>query len=135
MMGEDKANSQHTRRDLLKMGSGAVASLAGIPIPKAFQGRSLKPLFKSDDASGRSDWLYEYYEYPGDHSVPRNRGIRTERYKLIEHYEQEPVEYELYDLAKDPRENHNLQGMVQYSPLFEELRVRMQLLRSRYGSI
>jgi arylsulfatase A-like enzyme len=112
-----------------------ILDLAGVHIPQAFQGRSLTPLFKSDEVSWRTEWLYQYYEYPGPHSVPKNRGIRTERYKLIEYYEQEPVEYEFYDLAKDPRELHNLHGSIQYEPLIDEMRLRMQLLRARNGLI
>jgi arylsulfatase A-like enzyme len=111
-----------------------ILDMAGVPIPSAFQGRSLTPLFQSDAASWRKDWLYEYYEYPGDHSVPKNRGIRTERYKFIEYYEQNPAEYEFYDLASDPQEIHNLYVQKQYDSLVSELRARMHALRIEYGT-
>lgn len=111
-----------------------ILDMAGVPIPSAFQGRSLTPLFQSDAASWRKDWLYEYYEYPGDHSIPKNRGIRTERYKFIEYYEQNPAEYEFYDLASDPQEIHNLYVQKQYDSLVSELRARMHALRIEYGT-
>ena len=112
-----------------------ILDLAGLPIPPAFQGHSLMPLFKNEDTPWRKDFLYEYYEYPGPHSVPKNRGIRTERYKLIEYYEQAPVEYEFYDLLHDPEEIHNLYGAKQYAPLIKELKLRMETLREQTRSV
>ena len=81
---------------------------AGLPIPATMQGRSFAALSEGRAlADWRKDWLYEYYEYPGYENVKPNRGVRTERYKLI-HYFTEPQEFELYDLKTDPAEDHNL---------------------------
>jgi len=52
-------------------------------------------------------FLYEYYEYPADLCVRKNRGVRTTSHKLIHFYEQ-PEEWELYDLMSDPDETVNL---------------------------
>ena len=41
---------------------------------------------------------YQYYEYPGAHSVRRHYGVRTDRYKLIHFYMLDG--WELYDLKK-----------------------------------
>ena len=60
--------------------------------------------------------------------VPKNRGIRTERYKLIEYWEYEPKQYELYDLQEDPKELHNLYGDPKYKDLTERLQQRMMEL-------
>jgi arylsulfatase A-like enzyme len=108
-----------------------ILDLARAPLPKEFQGRSLTPLFRGEETGWRKDFLYEYYEYPGPHNVAMNRGIRTERYKLIEYFEPKPVEYELYDLLRDPGENHNLYGSSQYASLIEELHHRMKALRAQ----
>jgi arylsulfatase A-like enzyme len=103
--------------------------LAGIRIPERMQGQSLVPLLKGEEPkSWRKDWLYEYYEYPGPHNVQRNRGVRTEQYKLI-HYYEAPEEFELYDLEKDPGELHNLYGDPRYAPLTRDLRQRIRELR------
>ena len=86
------------------------------------------PLLKGEKPEWRKDFLYEYYEFPGDHSVRKHRGVRTERYKYI-HYFEEPQEYELYDLHTDPDEDHNLYGMAGYEELTAQLRARLEELR------
>src|SRR5579885_409417 len=102
--------------------------LAGAEVPKAMHGRSWVPLLKDPKAGWRKDWLYEYYEYPGPHSVRKNRGVRTERYKYI-HYYEEPQEHELYDLEKDPEERENLYGRKGYEELTKQLQKRLEELR------
>ncbi len=85
-----------------------VLDLAGLEVPSWMHGRSIVPLLRGElPADWRKDWLYEYFEYPGAHMVRKNRGIRTERYKLI-HYFEPPEEFELYDLKNDPGETNNL---------------------------
>jgi arylsulfatase A-like enzyme len=106
---------------------------AKLPVPGEMQGKSLLPIMEGKDVSGwRTDWLYEYYEYPGFENVLPCRGVRTERYKFI-HYFLPPEEFELYDLQADPDERNNLYGDPQYSQLREKLRARMEELRSQTG--
>ena len=106
-----------------------ILDLAGVPVPAQMQGRSLVPFLRGElAASWRKDWLYEYYEYPGPHNVKKNRGIRTQRYKLI-HYYEAPQEFELYDLKQDPGELHNLYGEAAHAQLARELMARMAELR------
>jgi arylsulfatase A-like enzyme len=103
--------------------------LAGVQIPEWMQGQSLVPLFKGEEPkSWRQEWLYEYYEYPGPHNVRKNRGIRTDQYKLI-HYYEAPEEFELYDLKEDPHELHNLHVDPRYASVIRDLRERMRQLR------
>ena len=107
--------------------------LAGVPIPPAMQGASLMPLLlEKPTPKWRKDWLYEYYEYPAYENVKPNRGIRTERYKLI-HYFTSPEEFELYDLQTDPDERTNLYGDPKYKDLASQLWSRMQELRKETG--
>jgi arylsulfatase A-like enzyme len=101
--------------------------LAQVPVPAAFQGKSLMPLVERDDVEWRKDWLYEYYEYPAYENIPPNRGVRTERYKYIEYFTQDA--YELYDLETDPDEIHNLYGDPKYADLTAQLRKRLEELR------
>lgn len=106
--------------------------LAGAPIPKAFQGRSMMPLAEGRHvADWRKDWLYEYYEYPGLENVPPCHGVRTERYKYIDYFLTH--EYELYDLQTDPDEMHNLYGDPKYAELVKKLRARLAELRKETG--
>jgi len=109
-----------------------VLDLAGVEVPKWMHGRSVVPLFKSKAVNWRQDWLYEYYEYPGPHSVKKNRGVRTERWKLI-HYYDNPEEFELYDLANDPDERDNLHGKAEHAELEKKLLARIEDLRKETG--
>lgn len=104
--------------------------MAGLPIPSTMQGRSFLPLAEGRDlADWRKDWLYEYYEYPGYENVRPNRGVRTERYKLI-HYFTDPQEWELYDLKADPGEDRNLYGKPEVAELAAQLKARLEVLRA-----
>jgi arylsulfatase A-like enzyme len=106
--------------------------LAGLAPPAAFQGRSLMQLAADPAAPWRSDWLYEYYEYPGNQDVRPCRGVRTERYKYI-HYFLAPQEFELYDLEEDPDELHNLYGDPRHAALAASLAARLEELRRETG--
>jgi arylsulfatase A-like enzyme len=103
--------------------------LAGLPIPAHMQGKSILPLARTADPSFRKEWYYEYFEWPNPEGVRPHRGIRTERYKLIQ-YMVEPQEFELYDLSDDPGETRNLYGQPQHAALAQELLQRMEKLRA-----
>jgi arylsulfatase A-like enzyme len=89
-------------------------------------------LLAEPDAAWRSDWLYEYYEYPGNEDVRPCRGVRTERFKYI-HYFTPPEEFELYDLEADPDEMRNLQGDPAHAALVRQLAARLEELRRETG--
>jgi len=115
--------------------SPTILELAGIKIPEWFQGRSLVPFMKGTPPTDwRKDWLYEYFEYPGAEQVRPNRGVRTDRYKLI-HYFLPPQEFELYDLQEDPGELHNLYGDPRYAKLTADLLNRIDELRKETGDV
>ena len=104
--------------------------LANVKIPAHMQGKSILPLAHKTDAEFRKEWLYDYYEYPNPENVAPNRGIRTERYKLIHYYKQQPEEFELYDLHTDPHEMKNLYGKPEHAALQNDLRKRLESLRA-----
>ena len=106
--------------------------LIGAAPPAQFQGQSLLRLLANPNIHWRTDWLYEYYEYPGNEEVRPCRGVRTERYKYI-HYFIEPQEYELYDLQEDPAELHNLYGDPAHTSLRRQLAARLEELRRETG--
>jgi arylsulfatase A-like enzyme len=109
-----------------------ILDLAGIPIPAEMKGESLMPIMEGKSVTHwRTDWLYEYYEYPGWENVKPCRGIRTERYKLI-HYFLSPEEFELYDLQVDPNEKHNIYADPHYKDLAKKLQSRMAELIDYY---
>jgi arylsulfatase A-like enzyme len=81
--------------------------VAGIEVPSAMQGKSFVHLFKNPNAKFRDAVYYHYYEFPGEHSVMKHFGVRTDRYKLIRFYGEENF-WELYDLKTDPNEMDNI---------------------------
>ncbi|MBS1801348.1 MAG: sulfatase [Acidobacteria bacterium] len=106
-----------------------VMDLVGLPIPKQFQGKSMLELVDKHNPKWRKDWLYDYYEFPGNENVAPHRGVRTDTHKFIHWYTQSPEEFELYDLANDPNEIRNLYGDPRHAAVQEALKKRlMQLL-------
>jgi arylsulfatase A-like enzyme len=129
-----------------------ILDIAGVPVPGIMQGRSLRPLL-----AGRTppDWrrsmLYTYYEnswtlagkghgalrdptfqYFTPHRVSPHRGVRTQRYKLIEYYSEGDYR-ELFDLEKDPDELKNVYADPSYSQVRAELDKELRRLRRHYG--
>ena len=106
--------------------------VAGVDVPADMQGDSIVPLFRGEDPpQWRSSIYYQYYEFPGAHSVPRHYGVRTARYKLVRYYQID--EWELFDLEKDPDELKSLYTSPAYSDVVERLTVELRRLRERYG--
>ncbi|HWL38957.1 MAG TPA: sulfatase [Gemmatimonadaceae bacterium] len=106
--------------------------LAGLAIPSWMHGRSMAPLLTGGSIPWREDFLYEYYEYPAEHCVRKNRGVRTNRWKLI-HFWEQPEEWELYDLRNDPDETRNLISDTRHAALVRQLRKRLADLRLATG--
>jgi arylsulfatase A-like enzyme len=108
--------------------------LAGVPVPLGLHGRSMVPLLLGADVPWRDAFLYEYFEYPAGHCARKNRGVRTDRWKLIHFFEQ-PQEWELYDLRADPDETKNLAADPRHAGTMTALKNRMAELRRELGDI
>ncbi|MDX2454827.1 sulfatase-like hydrolase/transferase [Desulfosarcina sp.] len=83
-------------------------ALAGMPVPAEMDGRSLVPLLVDPQAAGREHFLMEFWRYFPE-NTPSYTGVRTNRYKYVE-FEQGRDPW-LFDLLRDPGEQHNLYGM------------------------
>lgn len=107
--------------------------VAGISPPADMQGRSLVPLFQGGKAKGwRKSMYYHYYEYPyGWHYVKKHYGVRTDRYKLINFYN-DTDEWELYDLKRDAAEMHNVYGQAKYKRILKRLRKEIARLQAQF---
>ena len=105
--------------------------VAGTKIPERMQGLSLKPVMTGvQKALPRKELYYHFYEYAADHTVLQHLGIRGERYKLIYFY---PVnEWEMYDLQKDPAEQHNIYKDPKYGKILQQLKADLLHLRDVY---
>jgi len=106
---------------------------AGLKKPSAMQGRSFLPLATAQRVSAWPESIYyHYYEFPVVHMVKRHYGVRTKRYKLI-HFYHDIDARELYDLARDPRELHNVYANPAYAKARRELEDELLRLQKLYG--
>ena len=107
---------------------------AGVEIPSDMQGKSLRPLFESSasEEDFRNAVYYHYYDFPAFHMVKRHYGVRTDRYKLM-HFYDDIDEWELYDLQKDPLEEHNLYNSAEYAQVQQEMHQTLDSLQKEYG--
>lgn len=121
--------------------------IAGGEVPEGIDGYSFLPLLKRQDYKERDHFFCELTWHDRYHPM---RGIRTKDYKYIRNFEDGPKVYlpydlytslsgeevreeysvpnskeELYDLKKDPLEQHNLAGDPDHEDLLVELRERV----------
>ena len=123
-----------------------ILALAGVDAPKAMNGENLSGLIDGpQDLNGwRDSVLMENFfiqeiwkvqknpnkakalneDIVANNRSYRSRGVRTERYKYFSYFEHDPVIEELYDLEKDPHEQHNLVSNPEYSELLTKLRAK-----------
>ncbi len=102
--------------------------LAGVEVPVAMQGRSLRPLLEGT----RTPWRNEVFtEHLWDNKrIPRTEGLRTGEWKYIRYLDHPDFE-ELYDLSSDPHEEHNLAGEAVQAERLQEFRLRCSLAAER----
>jgi arylsulfatase A-like enzyme len=101
---------------------------AGVRVPPDMQGRSLVPLLKGErPADWRTSMYYRYYHDPGHHNTAAHYGVRTETHKLIHYWKQD--QWEMYDLARDPREMRNLYDDPAHAPAVARLKAELQRLK------
>lgn len=110
--------------------------IAGAPIPKDMQGKSIVPLLKGKTPKNwRKSLYYHYYEYPGAHSVLRHEGVANARYKLIRFYGEDVPngeEWEFYDLKTDPSEMNNTYSSVRVKSIISEMKEELKRLKIQY---
>ncbi|HSJ94349.1 MAG TPA: sulfatase [Gaiellaceae bacterium] len=98
------------------------AAFAGARLPR-MDGRDLRPLLRPSSApSWRNDFLIEHLFTGGRERVPTYCGLRTRRYKYVAY---QTGEFEFYDLARDPKEFHNLHARQEVRGLERELQSRL----------
>lgn len=105
---------------------------AGVEVPEAIQGRSLKPVVDGKaPANWRDSIYYHYYEYPGFHSVRAHYGVRSDRYKLARFYGDIEA-WEFYDLETDPNEMRNRIDDPAYKEEIASMKAELERLRKQY---
>lgn len=102
--------------------------LAGLRLPAEMQGRSLAPLLRGETPGDwRTSFYYRYYHDPGHHNTRAHYGVRTSTHKLIYFWKKD--QWELYDLARDPEESHNVYHDPDQQPLVARLKAEMYRLK------
>ena len=91
-----------------------LCDLAGISIPSSVEGKSLVPAMDDSDNRIRKNLSFAYKEL--------HRGIRDERFKLIEYVVKGKRTTQLFDLQSDPFELSNLADDTRYSEELQHLR-------------
>ena len=105
--------------------------LAGLQAPRQMRGQSLAPLLRGDDVDWRDDFFYEHlFERE---TIPKSEGVRTEKFKYVRYFEQNPVFEQLFDLEADPNEVANLAGDPSHGRTLVALRARCDELRDSVG--
>ena len=115
-----------------------ILDYAGVEVPADMQGRSLRPLLEGETpADWRKSFYYHYWEYPSGHEVVPHYGVRTDRYKLIHHYDTRwggEAEWELIDLETDPEELRNQYDDPANAEVVAELQAELERLRTELGA-
>jgi arylsulfatase A-like enzyme len=105
--------------------------LAGEKIPEWMQGRSLVPLLHGEKpADWRTSMYYRYYHDPGHHNTRAHLGVRTATHKLIHYWKKDA--WELFDLTKDPTEQHNLIDDPAQADRIAELKRELSRLQKEF---
>lgn len=132
---------------------------AGVAAPASFQGYSGRSVLQG---RAPDDWqtsmYYRYWMNGSHHNVAAHYGVRTQRYKLIYYYyaglgqpgtdaprmqtqkgmvpatcDGLPPEWELFDLATDPRELRNVYADPAYAGVVAELKAELIRIQAEVG--
>lgn len=115
---------------------------AGAEIPPSMQGRSFRSICETgkEPAGWKQAAYYRYWMHMAHHDNPGQMAIRTKTHKLIYLYgcdesgkSQTPPAWELYDLAEDPQELHNLYDKPAYAEVRDSLKRQLADLRNSVG--
>ncbi|OVE84911.1 sulfatase-like hydrolase/transferase [Natronolimnobius baerhuensis] len=97
--------------------------IGDVPVPDAFDARSLVPLLEGGGAVPEAWPDSTFSEYHGDEfGLYTQRMVRTDRYKYV--YNGPDID-ELYDLERDPAELTNLIDHPEYGDVRAEIRERL----------
>ena len=112
--------------------SKTILELAGVAVPKNYQGINLKPFLEKGNISvTRNTILIEHlWKLP---DIPSSEGVRTDRWKYFR-YRLIKAPEELYDLQKDPLEKFNLASDIKYATILAQMRKKCDSIALKYQS-
>lgn len=107
-----------------------VLALAGAEAPAAMHGESIVPLIRGEQAAWRTDWLMLSHDTPNDRR-PRFMAVRSIDWKYVRYMPGD--EEELFELAVDPQERHNLASDAGAADQISSMRARMKSLLGQWA--
>jgi len=117
----------------------SILDLCGVPSLPKTHGQSFKRLVAGDAAGWRTSWFYSYNYEKQFPYTPNVRGVRTDGWKYIHypHGDGGPDRHkaELYDLAADPQEEHNLIDQPAHAAKLAELKAELARLMEASGAL
>lgn len=102
-----------------------LVDLCGLPVPVGLEGTSFRPLLEDPSIPWKTA-IFSEAQRNGAHG----RSVRTARYRYTEWIPMEgdgDAEYELYDLATDPKEFDNLAGSEEMSEIQSRLAGKLRI--------
>jgi arylsulfatase A-like enzyme len=118
---------------------------AGVEVPEDMQGVSARQVLRGETPEGWQEAVYyRYWMHDQLHWVRGHYGVRTKRYKLICYYgdgldqpgcreETYPVEWELFDLEKDPNELNSVYDDPDYAGVVSDLKEELARLQEQFA--
>jgi arylsulfatase A-like enzyme len=103
-----------------------ILDYAGVRIPEAMQGVDL--LHIADGTADRKDFFYEH-TFMGSPGIPKVEGVVSRKFSYMKYIEHDYEE--LYNLTKDPLEEHNLAKDTAYREELANLRSRYEELKKK----
>jgi len=111
---------------------GTLLELAGLDVPHAFEGGSLADLLGGTGGGPQEREQRVFFEHKmATGELHPYRGVRTDRYKYVDYFED--GEAELYDLDRDPQEVENLAGDPAHADVEERLATTVREWWDRTG--
>ncbi|MDN3689117.1 sulfatase-like hydrolase/transferase [Cyclobacterium jeungdonense] len=107
-----------------------ILDLAGLPIPAAYQGKSLVPVIQGREELGRDTVLIEHlWDFE---NIPPSEGLRTADWKYFRYINDKSIE-ELYYLAEDSREINNLASDPAHAATLQAFRKKMDSMGEAFS--
>ncbi|GAA3651265.1 sulfatase [Flavivirga jejuensis] len=122
-----------------------ILEMCGVAVPESYQGKSVMSLIEGKNIKWRNEIFLE--NLFTDQGYPRQEAVRSKQFKYIRSFSKEndrnkyvpnqsitineaPIYEELFDVLKDPKEQNNLVGNINYEAILTKFRAKCKTLVS-----